>query len=55
VDSNYEAQPERGDHWTAVIYSASTVFAAIDGIALLLAGSREHFHLKGRGRGEDGG
>jgi len=36
-------------------YSASTVLAAIDGMTLLLTGSRDHFHLKGHGRGEDRG
>jgi hypothetical protein len=36
-------------------YSASTVLAAIDGMALLLTGNRDHFHLKGHGQREDGG
>jgi len=29
-------------------YSASTVVAAIDGLALMLTGHRDHFHLTGQ-------
>ena len=32
-------------------YSASAVVAAIDGLALMLTGQREYFHLKGHGGG----
>jgi hypothetical protein len=34
-------------------YSASPVIAAIDGLALLLSGERDYFHLKGHGGHED--
>lgn len=30
-------------------YSASTVLAAVDGLALMLSGRRDHFHLEGHG------
>jgi len=30
-------------------YSASTVLAAIDGLALMLTGRRDYFHLKAHG------
>jgi hypothetical protein len=38
-------------------YSASTVIAAIDALALMLTGQRSYFDLKGHGgtRGGDGG
>jgi hypothetical protein len=32
-------------------YSASTVIAAIDSLALMLTGQRDYFHLKGHGGG----
>jgi hypothetical protein len=34
-------------------YSASSVIAAIDGLALLLSGERDYFHLKGHGGQDD--
>ncbi len=30
-------------------YSAATVVSAIDGLAMLLTGERDHFHLQGHG------
>ena len=33
----------------ALYHSASTVLAAIDGLALMLTGDRSFFHLKGHG------
>jgi len=34
-------------------FSSSTVLAAIDGLALMLTGQRDHFHLRGHGVHED--
>jgi len=36
-----------------IYYSASTVIAAIDGLALMLTGERGYFHLKGHGAPPD--
>ena len=36
-------------------YSSLTVLAAIDGMALLLTGQRDYFHLRGHGRRVDVG
>ena len=34
-----------------IYYSASSVLAAIDGLALMLTGRRDYFHLRGHGGG----
>jgi hypothetical protein len=34
-------------------YSAASVIAAIDGLALLLTGERDYFYLRGHGRKDD--
>jgi cupin 2 domain-containing protein len=36
-----------------VYFSSSTALAALDGLALMLTGRRDHFHLKGHGVHED--